>query len=154
MKTIYTPLILLFAAFLMLQSAGCNKIKELDYKGIQSTEIQSLGLRNAALRINLAYYNPNTFGVDVKETNLSIYLNDAFVAVADQPEKTTIPRLSNFTFPIVAHFDPWKILGTAFQSLFNKKSKLRIEGTAKVGKGGVYIKVPVQITEEVNLLSK
>lgn len=152
--TLHSRLLILFIACLFLQSAGCNNIKELDYKGIQSTEIQSLGLRNAALRINLEYYNPNKFGIDVKETNLSIYLNDAFVAVADQPEKTQIPKLSNFTFPVVAHFDPLKILGTAFQSLFNKKSKLRIEGTAKLGKGGVYIKVPVQITEEVSLLSK
>lgn len=154
MLTISTRLALLFMAFLLLQSAGCTEVKELDYKGIKSTEIQSLGLRNAALRINLEYYNPNKFGLDVKETNLSIYLNDAFVGVADQPEKTQIPKLSTFTFPVVARFDPWKILGTAFQSLFSKKNKLRIEGTAKVGKGVVYIKVPVQITEEVSLLSK
>ncbi|GBL34873.1 hypothetical protein EMGBS15_04680 [Filimonas sp.] len=138
--------------FVILQSGGCNNVKELDYIGIQSTSIESINLKNAALRINLEYYNPNKFGIDVKETNLSIYLNDKFVALADQPEKTQIPKLSNFTFPVVAHFDPFKILGTAFSSLFSKTSKMTILGTAKLGKGGVYIKVPISITENVSLL--
>lgn len=142
----------LFSLFLLLQSAGCgNNIKELEYKGIQKTQIRNLSLSNAAIQIDLGYYNPNKFGIDVKETNLSIYLNDKFVALADQPEKTQIPREANFTFPIVAHFDPFKILGTALNSLFNYKNKIGIQGTAKLGKSGVYIKVPINIAEQVSI---
>ncbi len=149
----FSMICLLSTAFIMLQSAGCNKIKELDYIGIQSTEIESINLNNSAIKINLEYYNPNNFGVDVKETNLSIYLNGKFVATADQPVKTEIPKSSKFIFPVVAHFDPFKVLSTAFSSLFSKTSKLSIQGTAKLGKNGVYIKVPVSITENVSLLS-
>lgn len=144
----------LFVAFIMFQSAGCNNVKELDYKGIESTEIQSIGLNNSAIRVNLKYFNPNKFGIDVKETNLSLYLNDKFVGIADQPEKTQIPKQSDFIFPVVAHFDPLKIIGTAFKSLFSKTNKLSIQGTAKLGKSGVYIKVPINITENVSLMSK
>ena len=140
--------------FIFLQSAGCVDIKELDYIGIKSTELQSLGLNSSSMKINLEYYNPNNFGIDVKETDLSIYLNDKFIGLADQPEKTQIPKLSNFVFPVIAHFDPLMILGTAFSSLFAKTSRLTIQGTAKVGKGGVYIKIPVSITENVSLLSQ
>lgn len=150
-QTIFISLLL--AGCIILQSSGCNNVKELDYKGIQDTKIQSLGFNHSAIRINLQYYNPNKFGLDVKETNLSIYLNDKFVAIADQPEKTQIPRQSDFVFPVVAHFDPLKILGTAFTSLFSKTNKLSIQGTAKLGKGGVYMKVPINITENVSLLS-
>lgn len=143
---------ILSSLFILLQSAGCdNDIKELEYKGIQKTQIRSLSLSNAAIQIDLGYYNPNHFGVDVKETNLNIYLNDRFVAVADQPEKTQIHRESAFTFPIVAHFDPLKILGPALASLFTSKNKIGIQGSAKVGKGGLYIRVPVSIEEQVNI---
>lgn len=145
---------MLIISTLMLQSASCTKVKELDYKGIKRTELQTLSLKNAALRIELAYYNPNKFGLDVKETNLSIYLNNKFVAIADQPQKTQVPREAEFTFPIVAHFDPLKVIGTAISSIFSKSNKLTIQGTAKVGKGGIYIKLPVNITEEVSLYSK
>ena len=143
---------ILVSLFILLQSAGCgNNIKELEYKGIQKTQIKSLSLANAAIQIDLGYYNPNNFGVDVKETNLSIYLNDRYVALADQPQKTQIPKESAFTFPIVAHFDPLKILGPAIATLFSSKNKIGIQGSAKVGKGGLYIRVPVSIEEQVNI---
>ena len=145
---------MLFSLFILLQSGGCNDVKELEYKGIKNTEIQTLGFNNSAIRMNLEYYNPNKFGIDVKETNLSIYLNDKFIGLADQPEKTQVPKLSNFIFPVVAHFDPLKILGTAFTSLFSKTNKVTIQGTAKLGKSGLYIKVPINISENVSLLSK
>jgi len=151
MKMNTTNTLLLLTLALFLQSAGCQKVKELEYKGILNTKIEQVGLSNSSIRIDLGYYNPNNFGVDIKETNLSIYLNDRFVAMADQPEKTQIPKLSDFTFPVVAQFDPFKVLGTAFKTLFTQSSTLRIEGTAKLGKGGVYIRVPVKITEQVKL---
>ncbi len=153
MKT-YMIFSLLTISFVVLQSGSCNNVKELDYIGIQSTAIETISFNNAALRINLEYYNPNKFGIDVKETNLSIYLNDKFVGLADQPEKTQIPKLSNFIFPVVAHFDPFKILGTAFSTLFSKTNKMTLLGTAKLGKGGVYIKVPISITENVSLINQ
>jgi len=140
--------------FVLLQSSGCVNIKELDYIGIKSAQLQTLGLNNSSIRINIEYYNPNTFGIDVKETDLSIYLNDKFIGLADQPEKAQIPKLSNFLFPVVAHFNPMMILGTAFSSMFSKTNKLTVQGTAKLGKNGVYIKVPVLITENVSLLSE
>ena len=144
----------LLAIFIFLQSAGCgNDIKELEYKGIQRTSIRSISFNHADIQIELGYYNPNSFGLDVKETNLSIYLNDKFVALADQPSKTQILKQSTFVFPIVAHFDPLKILGPALASLFSNKNKISIQGSAKIGKGGMYIKVPIHIDEQVNIFS-
>lgn len=154
MKSIFS-FIVLCVLFVVLQSAGCgSSIKELEYKGIQKTQIQNLSFNNAAIQVDLGYYNPNNFGIDVKETNLSIYLNDKFVALADQPTKTQIPKMANFSFPVVAHFDPFKVIGPAIASLFSKKNKLGIQGSAKVGKGGVYIKVPVMIEEQVSIFSE
>ena len=148
-------LVSLFAIlFILLQSAGCVNIKELDYLGIKSAQLQTLGLNSSSIRIDIEYYNPNTFGIDVKETNLSIYLNDKFVGLADQPEKTQIPKLSNFLFPVVAHVNPMMIFGTAFSSMFSRTNKLTVQGTAKLGKNGVYIKVPILITENVSLISE
>lgn len=48
--------------------------------------------------IELEYFNPNNFWLDVKETNLNIYLNDKFIALADQPTKTQIPKVHCLAF--------------------------------------------------------
>ncbi|MEZ5046465.1 MAG: LEA type 2 family protein [Chitinophagaceae bacterium] len=136
--------------FLMLSAGGCNDIQEIEYKGIKNSKLEKLDLHNTAIRLNLNYYNPNNFGLDIKETNLSVYLNDKFVGLADQPEKTQIPKQAEFLFPVVAHFDPLKIIGTAITSLFSKTNKVTLQGHAKIGKGGVYIKIPINITENVS----
>ena len=138
-------------AFVMWQSSSCNNVKELEYKGIKKTTLQTLNLSNAALMIELEYFNPNNFWLDVKETNLNIYLNDKFIALADQPTKTQIPKSALFSFPVVAHFDPIKVLGFAFANLLSKSVKLTLQGSAKIGKQGVYIKVPVDITENIDI---
>lgn len=143
--------LLLSVSFLMLQSSGCKQVKELEYKGISKTSLQTLNLSNAELLIGLDYFNPNSFGLDVKETNLNIYLNDKFIALADQPTKTQIPKNALFTFPVVARFDPIKVLGFAFANIFSKKVKLTLQGSAKIGKQGVYLKVPLDITENIDI---
>ena len=149
MKTRLLFLFVAAIAFFMLQSAGCNHVKELEYKGVKKTKLQTLNLSNAQLLVELEYFNPNNFGLDVKETNLNIYLNDKFIAVADQPTKTQIPKSALFTFPVVAHFDPLKVLGFAVKNLLSKTVKLTLQGSAKIGKQGVYIKVPVDISENI-----
>ncbi len=151
MKKSVLAFIICSMAFVFLQSGGCNNVKELEYKGIKNTKLQTLNLSNSALLFELEYFNPNNFWLDVKETNLNIYLNDKFIALADQPTKTQIPKSALFTFPVVAHFDPIKVLGFAFANLLSKTVKLTLQGSAKIGKQGVYIKVPVDISENINI---
>lgn len=45
--------IFLIAIAFMLQSASCNKVKELEYKGVKSTKLETLSFSKAAIRINL-----------------------------------------------------------------------------------------------------
>lgn len=135
--------------FILLKSSGCNDVKEIEYKGIKDTQLETLNLNNAAIRIYAEFFNPNNFGVDVKETNLSIYLNDKFISYAEQPSKTQIPKNSSFIFPITAHFDPLKALGFAFKNILSKSVKITVQGSAKVGKSGMYIRVPVNISDNV-----
>lgn len=42
-------------------------------------------------------------------------------------------------------------MGPALKSIFAKTTKLRLQGTAKLGKDGIFIKVPLDIVEEINL---
>ena len=140
-----------FAIILILSAAGCNSIKELEYKGIKNSKLQTLSFNNTAIQMDIEYFNPNNFGLDVKETNLKIYLNDQFMGIADQPKKTQIAKKATFLFPVVAHFDPLKVAGTALKALFSKTNKVTIQGTAKIGKEGIYIKLPINISENVSL---
>ncbi len=129
---------------------GCKSIKDIEYLGIKETKLQSIGLKKGTVKVVLHYHNPNKFGLDIKETQLEVYANGMYVGVAENPERNKVPKLANFDFPILVHFNPLKALGIA-ALLKSNKIKLRVKGTTKAGKGGVFIRVPVDVTEEVKL---
>lgn len=129
---------------------SCNSIKDIEYIGIKETKLQSLGIQKGTVKVVLQYHNPNKFGIDLKETQLEVYANDKYIGIAENPEKNIVPKLSNFDFPIFVHFNPLKAMGLV--GLLNaNKIKLRVKGTTKAGKGGVYIRVPIDVIEEVSL---
>jgi LEA14-like dessication related protein len=130
--------------------SSCNSIKDIEYKGIKETKIQSLGLNKGTVRIVLQYHNPNKFGLDVKETQLEVYANGKYIGIAENAERNKVPKASDFDFPILVHFNPLKALGMV-GLLKENKIKLRVKGTTKVGKSGVFVRVPVDVTEEVSM---
>ncbi|KXK42277.1 MAG: Water Stress and Hypersensitive response domain-containing protein [Bacteroidetes bacterium OLB11] len=146
--TIYIQFIFVFL-FFILQSSGCNDVKEPEYKGILNTKLETLNLSNAGLRVDLGFYNPNDFALDIKGTDLSVYINDRFIAFAEQPTKTKIPKKSDFIFPVTTHFNPIDVLGVAFKNILSKSVKISVQGSAKVGKGGVYIRIPINYSDNV-----
>jgi LEA14-like dessication related protein len=134
---------------IILLSATCkDAIKSPEYLGTEGTKIENLSFGgNSTIRTNLLYENPNNFGINIKETDLKIYIEDIYVADAEQPEALAVKAKSKFTFPIVAKFSAMKLLGNALTMLGKKEFKYKIDGTAKIGKGGVFIKVPVKVSD-------
>ena len=141
---------LLVATFFVLLCSACNTIKDIEYKGIKESKLQSLGIQKGTVKLVLQYYNPNKFGIQVKETQLEVYANDKYVGIAENPEECSVPKDAIFDFPIYVHFNPLKAIGLV--SLLNAPNvNIRVKGTAKAGKGGVWVRVPVDVTEQVNL---
>jgi LEA14-like dessication related protein len=153
MKPFY--LIALLASLWCLN--GCNKIKNLEYKGIKNTRVKQAGFGNTDITLDAIFYNPNKFGVQVKEADLDIYIDNVQMGKADIfLDKSTlrtieIPREKQFVIPIIAHIEPMKAISTLLKALSSSAVKLDIRGTTKVGKGGVFIKVPIEVNESVNL---
>lgn len=131
--------------------SACSGIKEIEYKGMKEAKLASLNFSNGIIKLVLQYYNPNNFAVDVKETNLEIFVDDNLMGNGIFLNQTKIPACANFDFPIEVQFNPLKVLGFAANHLNKKKVKMHVLGTTKIGKGGIFIKVPVDVTEEIEL---
>lgn len=144
-------LLLMVALAVVLFSASCSSIKEIEYLGMKDTKLESLSLSSGIVKTILQYNNPNNFGLDIKETNLEVYVNDKYLGIAENPEKMIIPKSSVFDFPIRVHFNPIQVLGIAFKNSMSKEVTLRVKGTAKLGKQGVFMRVPIDVQEKVNI---
>ena len=93
--------------------------------------------------MDLVYYNPNNFGLQLNRTDLDIFINDNFLGHTIQDIQVTIPRLAEFTIPISMDVDMKNIFKNVFSTLLNKEVMVKVTGQIKIGKANVFKSFPV-----------
>ena len=151
MKSKNKVLFFAIAVLIILSSSTCkDALKTPTYIGTENTKLENIGVQNTAIATNIKYYNPNNFGISIKETELKIFIEGDYMADAEQIMPTDVAKNSNFSFPVIAKFNPLKMLGKAMLFMSKKPIHYKIVGTAKIGKGAFFIKVPVNIEDVYN----
>lgn len=133
--------------------ASCSAPRELEFKEYNSVSIDKMGFSNSTIKMNLVYFNPNNFGLELKRTELDIFINDVFLGHSSQELQVAIPRKNNFTLPLKIDVDMKNLLKNGISTLFNKEVAVRATGTIKLGKAGVYknFKVNYQGKQQLSL---
>jgi LEA14-like dessication related protein len=103
--------------------------------------------------VDLVYYNPNNFGLELKRTELDIYIDSSFLGHSSQELQVAIPRRDIFTIPLKIDLDMKNLFKNGFISMMNKEVKVRAVGNVKVGKAGVYktFKVDYTTTQQFSM---
>lgn len=132
-----------FSALLVCCLAACSAPKELVYKDFNSFSLNKLGLGSSSVKMNLVYYNPNNFGLQLKRTDLDIYVDGTYLGHTSQDYQITIPKLTEFSLPISIDVDMKNVFKNAFNTLFNKEVTVKVTGRIKLGKANVFFGMPV-----------
>jgi LEA14-like dessication related protein len=122
--------------------AGCGKIEEPEFRGIDHVRMSKLGLRESSLTLDLYYYNPNKSGLRMKKAEGDVWIDDRHLGEFEVDTLVRIAPLSEFRIPVKLKVDVDAMVGSSLLALLGKKMRLRIDGKAKIGKAGVYIKQP------------
>jgi len=140
---------------LVLAGVGCSAPKDLVFKEYKNLKIDKLGFSNANLSLDLVYYNPNNFGLELNRTDLDIYIDSNLLGHSSQVIQIAIPKRDVFTIPLKVDLDMKNLLKNGLTTLFNKEVKVRILGKVKVGKAGVYksINVDYETTQNLSLFN-
>jgi LEA14-like dessication related protein len=131
------------AGIVLLIGIGCRKPKDLEYLDVENLHVKKAGLSESIVGADIKYYNPNTFNLQLKKANLDVYINDKYVGHSDLDTLIHIPSKDTFYIPITMKLNLGDFLKNAVQLFLNPEVRLKIEGTAKVGKSGIYKNVPV-----------
>ena len=91
----------------------------------------------------MIYYNPNNFGLQLKRTELDVFVNEILLGHTSQEYQITIPRKEQFIIPITMEIDMKNLLRNSLTSLFNKEVKVKVTGSIRVGKANVFMSFPV-----------
>lgn len=137
----FKNLLLIFTAILIFSS--CKKIKSFEYRDIRNVEIKSLGFNQSALSLDLIYYNPNEFGVDLRKLNCDIYVDEHYLGKYTLDTLLHINRRSEFALPSRMAIEMKGVFKNLYAVIFNKEIQLNVKGTARVGKAGLFINMPI-----------
>lgn len=137
MKSILSPLAYLLIGIVFFLSS-CREPKDLVFREFNNLNLEKLGFTGAVLKVDLVYYNPNNFGMELNRTDLDIYVDSSYLGHSSQDLQVAIPKRDVFTLPLKIELDMKNLLKNGIISLLNKQVNVRLVGKVKVGKAGVY----------------
>jgi len=127
---------------LILASFSCKKPQGFDYKDLKNFKVANWGLDRTTVSMDLVYFNPNNFGVDLKHVDCDVYLNSTYVGKFVLDTMMHIPKKADFTLPATMQVDMKNIFKNTFTALFNSEVLVGAKGNTRVGKGGIFVNVP------------
>ncbi len=122
---------------------SCSSPKALEYKTYHNFSIQKLGFNNSAIALDLEYYNPNNFGLQLRNTDLDIFINGSRFGHSSSDTLINIPRRNTFILPIKFDVDMQNIFKNAMNTLLGKEVTIKLTGKLRIGKGNIFISFPL-----------
>jgi len=132
---------LVFAS-LVIVLASCTKPQGFDYRDMKNLKIETMGFDQTALTMELVYYNPNGFGVDLKKVDCDVYVDNSYLGKFQLDTLMHIPRRAEFSLPSRILVDMKTVLKNGLNLLFSQEVLINVKGTTKVGKAGFFTTVP------------
>ena len=139
-----TPSLLLPVFVLIILVTSCRAPKDLEYRDFKNLSVQKLGFASSTIKLDLLYYNPNNFGLQLKNTDLDIYIDSNYLGHSAQEYQITIPKRSEFTLPFQVEVDMKNMLKNALSTLISKQVWVKVTGTVRLGKANIFKTFPVK----------
>jgi LEA14-like dessication related protein len=130
-------------ALLLFTVFSCAKPQSFDYRDIRNFKVDKLGFDKSTISMDLVYFNPNNFGVQLRKVDCDVYIEDKYLGKYLLDTLMDIPKKAEFVLPSKMDVDMKNVFKNTFSVLFGKDVLIKVKGTTRVGKGGVYINVPV-----------
>jgi LEA14-like dessication related protein len=122
---------------------SCSSPRALEYHTYHNFSIQSLGFNKSEISLDLEYYNPNNYGMQLKSTDLDIFINGNLFGHSSLDTLIRIPRKDTFNIPVKFDVNMQSIFKNAWNTLIGKEVLVRLSGKVKVGKANVFMSFPV-----------
>jgi LEA14-like dessication related protein len=137
MRHQYAP-ILLAIPLLTYLLVSCATPKELEYRTFKNLTIEKIGFSSSAVKMDLVYYNPNNFGMELTNTDLDVFINNNYLGRTSQQYQVTIPRGEEFSIPIKIDVDMKNLLKNGLTTFLTNEVMVKLAGTVRVGKLNVF----------------
>ena len=146
----YPVLVLLLIAGTLLLSS-CGKLVEPDFKGIENLQMDKFGFNESTFALDLHYHNPNRAGIKLKEAEGDAWMDGKYLGHFVMDTLISIKGNSDFRLPVKFKAEMGQLFKNSLSAFLGKESLLKVEGTARLGKSGIYIRYPIRYEGRHNL---
>lgn len=151
MKSIISTLTVLFIGLVFISSCKSENVKEPEFRDISNVRLVELGVLQSTAGIDLIYYNPNNFGVQLSEARGDVYVDNAYLGRFGLEEKVQVGKRSEFVVPALIKLDMIGAVKNQRELLKKKEVLVRIDGIARVKKAGFSRDVPIKYEAMQNI---
>ncbi len=130
-------------ALLLTVFVSCRPIKTPVFTGIENVRVDKIGWGESSLILDMSYQNPNGFSAKLKEAEGDAWMDSTFLGHFEVDSTVNIPANSSFIVPVGLKVDMKKLLQNSITAVLNKEVEIRLTGTAKAGRNGVYRRFPI-----------
>jgi LEA14-like dessication related protein len=121
--------------------AACANPKNLEYQNVKNFRILNLSLQ-PDIGMDVQFYNPNTFGVTMKEADINVFINDKMIGTGRLQKAYAVPASDTFLLPVVLKADLKSLFSNTYSILSNRLVTVKLQGHVKAGKG-VFVNIPI-----------
>ena len=128
---------------MLLLVCSCSHPKALVYKDIQHFKLQSAGLQQSGVSLDIRMFNPNSYGITLKNADVDVFVNGTLLGKLCVNNQCSVPGLDTFLLPVTLNVDMKNVLPNALQMFLKSDVDIKLAGTIRAGRRGIYMKVPV-----------
>jgi LEA14-like dessication related protein len=132
------------ALALIALTAACTKPKDLEFIDIGNIHLVKMGLTQSEIGLDIRLYNPNNQRVQLKDAATKIYVNSTYIGDTRMDSTISVPRRDTFSVPLVLSLNTLSGISKIAQSLSDSLVNVKVEGSVKMGKAGVFKSFPVK----------
>ncbi|HYC40255.1 MAG TPA: LEA type 2 family protein [Chitinophagaceae bacterium] len=138
----------------LLFLASCSSFKnvqEPQYRDIQNVRLIKVGLLQTTAGVDLVYYNPNDFGIQLTNARGDVYIDNDYFGHFQLDENVKVGKRSEFILPVVFKLDNVGAIKNQRDIYKKKEALVKIEGHARVQKAGFSKEIPIRFERVENI---
>jgi LEA14-like dessication related protein len=132
-------------------ATGCKKPQGFEYRGINNVKMENMSLQRSTVLLDMVYYNPNSFGVNLKHVECDVFVDTSYVGKYVLDTVMHIDRKAEFTIPTRMDVDMRSLVKGGVAALFGNQVQITVKGKTRVGKGGIFVNVPFDFTGKYSI---
>src|SRR5690606_19878547 len=119
----------------------CANPRDLEYQDVKNFRLLEVSMK-PKVGMDVQFFNPNKFGMTMKDANIDLYINGLLVGNATLANTYNVPANDTFLLPVNLIADLGKVLPNALVILANNTMNVELKGSVKAGRG-VFVNIPI-----------